>query len=65
MDSNNNKYNDFIIDLVNVLSFAVGLQNIELNNKQIEDLQEHLNNQDKQYEKIIKLLEEKTSTERR
>lgn len=61
----NNKYNDFIIDLVNVLSFAVGLQNIELNSKQIEDLQEHLNNQDKQYEKIINLLEEKTSTERR
>ena len=62
MDS---KYNNFIIDLVNVLSFAVGLQNIELNNKQIADLQEHLNNQDKQYEKIIKLLEEKTSDERR
>ena len=61
----NNKYNAFIIDLVNVLSFAVGLQNIELNNKQIADLQEHLNNQDKQYEKIIALLEEKTSNERR
>lgn len=53
-----NKYDDFIIDLVNVLSFAVGLQNIELNNKQINDLQEHLNNQDKQYEKIISLLED-------
>ena len=62
MDS---KYNNFIIDLVNVLSFAVGLQNIELNNKQIADLQEHLNNQDKQYEKIIALLEEKASDERR
>lgn len=61
----NNKYNEFIIDLVNVLSFAVGLQNIELNNKQIEDLQEHLNRQDKQYEEILKLLKEKTSIERR
>ena len=60
----NNKYNDFIIDLVNVLSFAVGLQNIELNSKQIEDLQEHLNKQDEQYEKIIKLLEQ-ASIERR
>lgn len=60
----NNDYNKFIIDLVNVLSFAVGLQNIELNNKQIADLQEHLNNQDKQYEKIIALLEEKKTTER-
>ncbi len=53
-----NKYDDFIIDLVNVLSFAVGLQNIELNNKQINDLQDHLNNQDKQYDKIISLLED-------
>ena len=61
---NNYKYNNFIIDLVNVLSFAVGLQNIELNNKQIADLQEHLNNQDKQYEKIIALLEENKTTER-
>ena len=60
----NNDYNKFIIDLVNVLSFAVGLQNIELNNKQIADLQEHLNNQDKQYEKIVALLEEKKTTER-
>ena len=62
---NNYKYNNFIIDLVNVLSFAVGLQNIELNNKQIQDLQEHLNRQDKQYEEILKLLKDKTSTERR
>ena len=61
----NNKYNEFIIDLVNVLSFAVGLQNIELNNKQIADLQEHLNKQDEQYEEILKLLKEKTSIERR
>ena len=62
MDSG--EYNKFIIDLVNVLSFAVGLQNIELNNKQIADLQEHLNNQDKQYEKIIELLEKATFKER-
>ena len=62
---NNYKYNNFIIDLVNVLSFAVGLQNIELNNKQIQDLQEHLNRQDQQYEEILKLLKDKTSNEGR
>ena len=52
----NNPYNKFIIDLVNVLSFAVGLQNIELNNKQIADLQKHLNKQDEQYDKILEEL---------
>ena len=40
------------------------MDNNELDNKQIADLQEHLNNQDKQYEKIIALLEEKKTTER-
>lgn len=53
---NQNGYNDFIIDLINVLSFAVGLQNLDMNNQQIDDLQEHLNKQDEQYERIISLL---------
>lgn len=47
------------IDLINVLSFLVGIENITLNDKQIKDLQEHLSKQDKQYEKIIKLLEKR------
>lgn len=49
---------NLLIDIVNILSFAIGVQNIELNNKQIQDLQEHLNKQDMQYQKIITLLEE-------
>lgn len=49
---------EYLIDIVNILSFAIGLQNLDMNNQQIEDLQEHLNKQDEQYEKIIKLLEE-------
>lgn len=53
------KNNDTLfIDLVNILSFVIGLQNLELNDNQIKQLEEHLNKQDEQYEKIIKLLEE-------
>lgn len=55
-----NEYNNFIIDLINVLSFAVGLQNLDMNNQQIQDLQDHLSKQDEQYDKIIELLEEHT-----
>lgn len=50
--------NKLVIDLVNILSYLIGVQNLELNDKQIKDLQEHLNKQDKQYEKIIQMLEE-------
>lgn len=50
--------NNLVIDLVNILSYAIGVQNLELNDKQIRDLQEHLNRQDRQYEQIINLLEE-------
>lgn len=49
--------NNYAIDLINILSFIIGVQNLSLNDKQINDLQEHLNKQDLQYEKIIKLLE--------
>lgn len=53
-----NNYNgkDYLLDLINILSFLIGVQNLELNDKQIQDLQEHLNKQDKQYEEIIELL---------
>lgn len=49
--------NDYLFNLINILSFLIGVQNLELNDKQIQELQEHLNKQDKQYEKIIELLE--------
>lgn len=49
--------NNYVIDLVNILSYLIGVQNLELNDKQIKELQEHLNKQDEQYEKIIELLE--------
>ena len=54
----NNK--DYLIlrDLINVLSFILGLKNLEENNEQSNSLDEHLNKQDAQYEKIISLLED-------
>ena len=57
----NSEYTDFVIDLINVLSFVIGLQNLDMNNQQVADLQEHLNKQDEQYAKIISLLEEHKS----
>lgn len=55
MNDNNKNY---LLDLINILSFIIGVQNLELNDKQILELQEHLNKQDEQYEKIIQLLED-------
>lgn len=49
-------YNFNILDGINVASFIIGLQNLNENQKQIQALEEHLATQDKQYEKIIKLL---------
>lgn len=54
---NDNK--TLLIDLVNILSFAIGIQNLELNDKQIQQIEHHLKKQDEQYEKIIKLLEKR------
>lgn len=51
--------NNYTLDLINILSFIIGVQNLSLNDKQISELQEHLDKQDKQYEEIIKLLKEK------
>ena len=53
MDKNNND----VINLINILSYIIGVQNLVLNDEQIKKLEEHLNKQDEQYEKIIKLLE--------
>ena len=50
------KNKDYALDLINILSFIIGVQNLSLNDKQINELQEHLNKQDKQYEEILKKL---------
>lgn len=52
------KDNSSILDGINVASFIIGLQNLSENQKQIQALEEHLANQDKQYEEILLLLEE-------
>ena len=64
MDNQNNEY-VALIDLINILSFLIGVQNLSLNDKQVQQIEDHLAKQDAQYEKIINLLEQKTSVERR
>lgn len=49
---------NLVIDLINILSFAIGLQNLELNDKQVQQIENHLAEQDKKYEEILKLLKE-------
>ena len=56
MNTENN--NEYLFNLINILSFIVGIENLNLNDKQIEKLESHLNKQDKQYEEIVKLLKE-------
>ena len=64
---NNFEKNLSFIDVINILSFVIGLQNLDLNEKQVKDLDNHLKQQDenqlaliiKQNEEIIKLLKEK------
>lgn len=56
MNTENN--NEYLFDLINILSFIIGVENLNLNDKQIEKLESHLSKQDKQYEEIIKLLKE-------
>ena len=56
------------IDIISVLSFIIGLQNLELNEKQVDNLEQHLSHQDSQLlakiiqqnEEIISLLKEKS-----
>lgn len=52
----NNNRNDIVFDLINILSFVIGLENLGKNDEQIKSLETHLNEQDKQYEMIIQLL---------
>ena len=53
-----NAENEYLFNLINILSFIIGVENLNLNDKQIEKLESHLSKQDKQYEEIIKLLKE-------
>ena len=53
-----------ILDIIAILSFIIGLDNLQENRQQsrtqeqiIKSIEEHLKRQDEQYEKIIKLLE--------
>ena len=55
---NTERNNGYLFDLINILSFIIGIENLKLNDKQIEKLESHLSKQDKQYEEIIKLLKE-------
>ena len=55
-----------ILDIIAILSFIIGLDNLQENRQQsrtqeqiIKSIEEHLKRQDEQYEKIIKLLEER------
>ena len=56
MNTENN--NEYLFNLINILSFIIGIENLKLNGKQIENLESHLSKQDKQYEEIVKLLKE-------
>ena len=56
MNTENN--NEYLLNLINILSFIIGVENLNLNDRQIEKLESHLSKQDKQYEEIITLLKE-------
>ena len=56
MNTENN--NEYLFSLINILSFIIGVENLNLNDKQIEKLESHLSKQDKQYDEIIQLLKE-------
>ena len=56
MNTENN--NEYLLNLINILSFIIGVENLNLNDKPIEKLESHLSKQDKQYEEIVKLLKE-------
>lgn len=55
---NTEKNNEYLFNLINILSFIIGVENLNLNDKQIQKLESHLSKQDKQYEEIVKLLKE-------
>lgn len=53
----NNDY-QCVLDLINVLSYIIGVENLKKNDEQINALEKHLKEQDKQYEQIIAMLKE-------
>lgn len=53
-----NNNNEYLFNLINILSFIIGVENLSLNDKQIEKLENHLKKQDEQYEEIKRLLKE-------
>lgn len=55
---NNDENINLLMNLINIFSFAIGIENLSKNDEQIKALDEHLTKQDMQYNKIIKLLEE-------
>ena len=55
-----NTDNEYLFNLINILSFIIGIENLNLNDKQIEKLESHLNKQDKQNEEILSLLKERS-----
>ena len=56
MNTENNS--EYLFNLINILSVIISIENLKLNDKQIEKLENHLSKQDKQYEEIIQLLKE-------
>lgn len=61
---NNEEQQINFLDIISILSFIIGLENLQENRQQSESqeqiikaIEEHLKKQDEQYEKIIKLLE--------
>lgn len=67
MGKNNGDNEWSFIDIIGILSFIIGLENLELNQKQVSSLDKHLSDQDNQIlakiiqqnEEIIQLLKEK------
>ena len=49
---------EWLLDYINVLSFAIGVEKKKKNEEQINSLEEHLSKQDAQYNEIIELLKE-------
>ena len=53
-----NNHNEYLFNLISILSFIIGVENLSLNDKQIKKLENHLKKQDEQYEEIKRLLKE-------
>lgn len=54
----NNNRNDLVFDFISVLSFIIGIENLGKNDEQINQLENHLKEQDNQYKEILTLLKD-------